>query len=331
MTSDSSALVERHALRDRLLALLHQYGRQIGLPLVLALLIGLFAFTSDVFFTVENFRNVGVAAAALAAVAFGQTFAILTAGMDLSVGSTVALVSVVSALAMRSYGIAAGIAAGLATGLAVGLVNGLVITRFKVFPFIATLAMMSIASGLGLQLAGGVPVPGLPDAFGDLAYELVLGIPVPILPALLVLVLAWLALDYTRLGRRIYAIGGNEQAARLSGIDIDMVKLAAYSASGLCAAVGSIILTCRIASGQPSLGASLPLESVAAVVLGGVSLFGGRGSVLGVALGVVFVSILANGLNLLNVSSYAQMMVIGAALILAVALDQMLIARRSGA
>jgi ribose transport system permease protein len=138
-------------------------------------------------------------------------------------------------------------------------------------------------------------------------------------------------LDYTRLGRRIYAIGGNEQAARLSGIDIDMVKLAAYSASGLCAAVGSIILTSRIASGQPSLGASLPLESVAAVVLGGVSLFGGRGSVLGVALGVVFVSILANGLNLLNVSSYAQMMVIGAALILAVALDQRLIARRSGA
>jgi ribose transport system permease protein len=329
--SEASALVERHALRDRLLALLRQYGRQIGLPLVLALLIGLFAVTSDVFFTVENFRNVGVAAAALAAVAFGQTFAILTAGMDLSVGSTVALVSVVSALAMRSYGIAAGVAAALATGLLVGLVNGLVITRFKVFPFIATLAMMSIASGLGLQLAGGVPVPGLPDAFGDLAYELVLGIPVPILPALLVLVVAWLVLDYTRLGRRIYAIGGNEQAARLSGIDIDMVKLAAYSASGLSAAFGSLILTCRIASGQPSLGASLPLESVAAVVLGGVSLFGGRGSVLGVALGVVFVSILGNGLNLLNVSSYAQMMVIGVALILAVALDQTLIARRSGA
>jgi ribose transport system permease protein len=330
MPGEASPLVVQHALLGRLLELLREYGRQIGLPLVLALLITFFALTSDVFFTVENFRNVGVAAAALAAVAFGQTFTILTAGMDLSVGETVALVSVVAALTMRNYGIAAGVAAALATGFAVGLVNGLVITRFKVFPFIATLAMMSIASGLGLQLAGGVPVPGLPEAFGDLAYELVLGIPVPVLPALLVLVVAWLVLDYTRLGRRIYAIGGNEQAARLSGIDVDMVKLAAYSASGLCAAVGSIILTSRIASGQPSLGASLPLESVAAVVLGGVSLFGGRGSVLGVALGVVFVSILANGLNLLNVSSYAQMMVIGAALILAVALDQMLITRRSG-
>ena len=320
-----------HAARDRLLDLLRHHGRQIGMPLVVALLVGFFAATSDVFFTVDNFRNVGVAAAALAAVAFGQTFAILTGGMDLSVGSTVALVSVVGAFAMRDYGIAAGVLASLACGLAVGLVNGLVVTRLKVFPFICTLATMSIASGLALQLAGGVPVAGLPEEFGDLAYELIAGIPVPVLVALFVLVVAWLVLDYTRLGRRIYAIGGNEQAARLSGIDIDVVKLAAYGASGLCAGVGSIILTSRISSGQPALGATLPLESVAAVVLGGVSLFGGRGSVLGVGLGVVFVSILANGLNLLNVSSYAQMMVIGSALILAVALDQTLIKRRGGA
>src|SRR6516165_10531038 len=137
IASEASPIVVRHAPLGRLLELLRRYGRQIGLPLVLALLITFFALTSDVFFTVENFRNVGVAAAALA------------------------------------------------SGLAVGLVNGLVITRFKVFPFIATLAMMSIASGLGLQLAGGVPMPGLPEAFGDLAYELVLGIPVPVLPALL--------------------------------------------------------------------------------------------------------------------------------------------------
>jgi ribose transport system permease protein len=317
-----------HAARNQLLELLSQHGRQIGMPLVVVLLIGFFAATSDVFFTIDNFRNVGVAAAALASVAFGQTFTILTGGMDLSVGATVALVSVVGAFAMRDYGIAAGLLASLACGLAVGLGNGLVVTRLKVFPFICTLATMSISAGLALQLAGGVPVPGLPEEFGDLAYELVAGVPVPVVIALLVLVLAWLVLDYTRLGRRIYAIGGNEQAARLSGIDIDAVKMAAYGASGLCAGVGSVILTSRISSGQPALGATLPLESVAAVVLGGVSLFGGRGSVLGVALGVVFISILANGLNLLNVSSYTQMMVIGAALILAVALDQKLITRR---
>jgi ribose transport system permease protein len=319
-----------HAARDRLLDLLRHHGREIGMPLVVVLLIGFFAVNSEVFFTIENFRNVGVAGAALAAVAFGQTFTILTGGMDLSVGSTVALVSVVGAFAMRDYGIAAGLLASLACGLAVGLVNGLVVTRLKVFPFICTLATMSIANGLALQLAGGVPVPGLPEEFGDLAYELIAGIPVPVVVALVVLIVAWLVLDYTRLGRRIYAIGGNEQAARLSGIDIDVVKLAAYGASGLCAGVGSIILTSRISSGQPALGATLPLESVAAVVLGGVSLFGGRGSVVGVGVGVVFVSILGNGLNLLNVSSYAQMMVIGAALILAVALDQMLIKRRGG-
>ena len=186
---------------------------------------------------------------------------------------------------------------------------------------------MSIVSGLALRLSGGVPVTGVPSAFADLAYDLIFGIPVPVVIALCVLVVTALILRYTRIGRHIYAIGGNEEAARLSGIAIDRVKLVAYVLSGFCAAVGSIILTARVASGQPSLGTSLPLESVAAVVLGGVSLFGGRGSVIGVAFGVLFVSILSNGLNLLNVSSYTQMMVIGAALIVAVALDQALTRR----
>jgi len=150
----------------------------------------------------------------------------------------------------------------------------------------------------------------------------------PVVIALLVLVVAALILRYTRVGRHLYAVGGNEEAARLSGIAIDRVKLFAYVLSGLCAAVGSLILTARVASGQPSLGTSLPLEAVSAVVLGGVSLFGGRGSVIGVAFGVLFVSILSNGLNLLNVSSYTQMMVIGVALIVAVAVDQAFSAKR---
>jgi ribose transport system permease protein len=316
--------------QDRRLDMLRHYGRQVGLPLVVAALIGLFAATSDVFFSAQNFRNIGVAAAALAAVSFGQTFTILTAGLDLSVGSTVALVSIVGAFAMRSYGVGLGILAALACGTAAGLFNGLVITRLKVFPFIATLATLSIFSGLALSLSAGVPVTGVPVDFSDLAYELLFGIPVPVVIAAAVLVVSHVILTYTRLGRRIYAVGGNEEAARLSGINIDGVKLAAYALSGFCAAVGSVILTARVASGQPALGASLPLESVAAVVLGGVSLFGGRGSVIGVAFGVMFVSILSNGLNMLNVSSYTQMMVIGAALILAVALDQALMGARGG-
>ena len=315
------------AAGTRLRALLQRHGREIVLPLVVAFMILLFSLISDVFFSVPNFRNIGVAAAALACVSFGQTFAIITAGLDLSVGATVALVSILSAFAMRSHGIAAGIFAALLTGCAVGLVNGLVIAKLKVFPFIATLATMSIIAGLALRLSGGVPVTGVPNAFADLAYDLIFGIPVPVVIALCVLVVTALILRYTRVGRHIYAIGGNEEAARLSGIAIDRVKLVAYVLSGFCAAVGSIILTARVASGQPSLGTSLPLESVSAVVLGGVSLFGGRGSVIGVAFGVLFVSILSNGLNLLNVSSYTQMMVIGAALIVAVALDQALTRR----
>jgi ribose transport system permease protein len=310
--------------------LLSHNVRDVGLPVAVIALIVLFSVLSPVFPTAQNFRNIGIAAAALAAVSFGQTFTTLTAGLDLSVGSTVALVSVASAFAMRRYGIAAGVVEALAIGLAVGLVNGIVITRFKVFPFIATLAMLSILSGLALNLSSGVAVSGLPGRFGDLAYELVAGIPVPVILACLVLAVAHFVLRYTLLGRHIYAVGGNEEAARLSGINIDFVKVAAYMICGFCSAVGSIILTARVASGQPTLGTSLPLESVAAVVLGGVSLFGGRGSVVGVAFGVAFVSILSNGLNLLNVSSYTQLMVIGVALIVAVAIDQAIVRRRTG-
>ncbi len=309
--------------------LFRDYGQDVGLPIVVLLMIFFFASTSGVFLSGPNFRNMGVAAAALAAISFGQTFAILTAGLDLSVGSTVALVSIVSGLCMQRYGISLGVAAGLAVGGLVGLVNGLVITRLRVVPFIATLAMLSVLSGLALNLSGGLPVSGLPRAFGNFAYASLWGVPAPALVAIATLLASYLVLRYSRFGRHIYAVGGNEEAARLSGIKIDRVKLGAYVICGLCAAVGSLILTARVASGQPSLGASLPLESVAAVVLGGVSLFGGRGSVIGVAFGVAFVTIMSNGLNLLNVSSYTQMMVIGAALIVAVALDQFVVRRRN--
>lgn len=307
-----------------------RYGRYIGLPAAVIGLVIVFASTSNVFMSVQNFRNIGLQAAALAAVSFGQTFVILTAGLDLSVGSTVALVSVVSAMVMMPYGVEAGLVMGLLAGLAVGLVNGLVVTRLKVFPFIATLAMLTIAAGLALNLSGGTPVIGLPVGFSDVAYQNILGIPVPVVVSLVLLACTFVMLRYFRLGRNIYAIGGNQEAARLSGIRVDAVKVAAYVYCGFCAAIGSLILTARVASGQPTLGTNLPLESIAAVVLGGVSLFGGRGSVIGVAIGVAFVSILSNGLNLLNVSSYTQMMVIGGALILAVALDQLLGKRGEG-
>ncbi|HEY9390447.1 MAG TPA: ABC transporter permease [Mycobacteriales bacterium] len=298
--------------------------RQVGLPLVVVAMIVVFSFRSDVFMTTTNFQNVGLQAAALACVAFGQTFVLLTAGIDLSVGSTVALVSVVSAMGMRDHGMVVGVLFGLAAGLAVGVVNSLVITRLRVAPFIATLAMLSIAAGLALNLSGGTPVVGLPSEFTSLAYRRVLGVPLPVVIALLVLAIAYGVLRLTRLGRYIYATGGNAEAARLSGINVRATTVSAYMVCSLLATFGGFILTARVASGQPTLGGDLALQSVAAVVLGGVSLFGGRGTVLGVAVGVIFVSILTNGLNLLNVSSYTQLMVIGTAMILAIAWDQYL-------
>lgn len=300
----------------------------IGLPIAVVILIIIFASSSDLFLTARNLRNVGLQASALATIAFGQMVVILTAGLDLSVGATVALVSVVTALVMVEYGMPAGIFAGLITGIAVGLVNGTLVTRFRVFPFIATLAMMSVIGGLALKLSNGTPIAGLPTDFTLIASTRILGLPLPLVIAAVLLVAVFLFLRFTRLGRNIYAVGGNLQAARLSGINTTMVVTVAYVISAFCAAVGSLILSARVGSGQPTLGGALPLESVAAVVLGGVSLFGGRGSVINVAFGVAFVSMLSNGLNLLNVDSYTQMMVIGGALIVAVALDQRFALRR---
>lgn len=325
--SDDARSRAAGSTRAALMKLFARHGREIGLPIAVLALLIFFAFMSDVFLTIPNFRNIGLQAAALAAVAFGQTLVILTAGLDLSVGAIVALVSVVTAFAMMEFGIIPGALIGIATGLAAGLINGLIITRLRVFPFITTLATMSFLSGLALNFAGGTPVTGLSSTFTDFAYRRLLGVPAPVVVSLTLLLLTFLILRYTRIGRNIYAIGGNQEAARLSGLRVDLVRIVAYMYSGFCSAIAALILTARVASGQPTLGATLPLESIAAVVLGGVSLFGGRGSVIGVAFGVAFVSILSNGLNLLNVSSYTQMMVIGIALAGAVAIDQAFVRR----
>ena len=297
--------------------------RQVGLPLAVVALIVYFSITSDVFLTTQNWQNIGLQAAALACVAFGQAYVVLTAGIDLSVGSTVALVSIVAAMAMGN-GLFFGIAIALLVGSLVGLVNGLVITRLRVAPFIATLAMLSIASGLALNVSGGTPIVGLPAEFTALAYNKVVGVPVPVILAVIVFAIAYFVLRATRLGRNVYATGGNAEAARLSGISTRGTILSAYVICSILAAIGGLILTSRVASGQPSLGGDLALQSVAAVVLGGVSLFGGRGGLIGVAFGVAFVTVLTNGLNLMNVSSYTQLMVVGGAMIIAIALDQYL-------
>jgi ribose transport system permease protein len=306
---------------------LRRNAHNAGLPVALLLLIAFFSFNSDLFLTARNLRNVGLQASALAAVSFGQTVVILAAGLDLSVGATVAFASVITAIGIVNYGIPAGILIGLLAGSLIGVVNGLVVTRLRVFPFIATLAMMSVVTGLALKISDGTPVAGLPPEFTLIASTRLFGVPLPVGIALALLLLVYLFLKYTRIGRDIYAVGGNLQAAHLSGLNTKKLVLFTYVISAFCASIGAVILSARVGSGQPTIGSSLALESVAAVVLGGVSLFGGRGSVINVALGVAFVSLLSNGLNLLNVSSYTQMIVIGGALIVAVALDQRFVFR----
>jgi ribose transport system permease protein len=325
---DTSVVEAPAGPRLRLPGLPRVDARDAGLPLAVGALIIFFTVQSSVFLTVPNFQNVGLQAAALALVAFGQCFVVLTAGIDLSVGSTVALVSVVTAMVMKDTNIVTGILAGLGVGIAVGLVNGFVVTVLRVVPFVTTLAMMSIASGLALSWSGGTPIAGLPAGFTSIALDRVWGIPLPVVIAAGVFVAGLLVLRHTRFGRHLYAVGGNAEAARLSGIDVRLVTASAYVVCSFFAACGAVVLTARVASGQPTLGASLALESVAAVVIGGVSLFGGRGSIVGVLFGVAFVSILRNGLNLLNVSSYTQLLILGIALIAVIAIDRRISSRR---
>ncbi len=303
--------------------------RQLGLPVAVVALVVYFSIASPHFLDLTNFQNIGRQGAALAAVSFGQTFVILTAGIDLSVGSTIALVSVSTAWGGSQYGLTGALLCGLGAGLAVGLVNGAVVARLGVAPFVATLAMLSIASGAALIISGGVPIRDVPSQITDLATLNVGPVPASVVVSFALFAIAFVVLRWTRLGRYFYAIGGNAEAARLAGIPTGRVTVAAYVLCALFTAVAAIILTGRVHSGQPTLGADLTLQSIAAVVLGGVSLFGGRGSLVGVAFGIAFISILANGLNLLGVASYTQMLVIGAALIAAVAFDR-LVARRSG-
>ncbi len=292
------------------------------LPLVTLGLVVAFSLSSEVFLTGQNFRNIGIAAAALAIVALGQLIVVLTAGMDLSVGSIVALVSVVMALTAKNYGIVPAVLAAALTGGLAGLVNGFITTRLRVSPFVTTLAMMSVFSGLALSISSGVPIAGLPRELSSVTYDRIVGVPVPAIGAFLTMLVLQAVLSVTTFGKNIYAVGGNEEASRLSGLNVETTRLAAYALCGLAAALASIILTARVSSGQPTLGASLPLESLAAVVLGGASLSGGRGNAVGVAFGVAFISILSNGLNLLGVSSFTQMMIVGGALICAVAFDR---------
>lgn len=300
---------------------LSKLGPLIGLILITILL----TFLSDSFFTVNNLMNLLRQISINALIAFGMTFVILTAGIDLSVGSLLALGSALTA-GMLASGMDPMLAIfiGLLIGLALGAMNGLIITKGKVAPFIATLATMTIFRGVTLVYTDGKPITGLSDSitFEMIGRGYLFGIPFPIIIMLIVFLILFFILNNTVFGRQVYAVGGNEEAATLSGIKTDRVKIWVYSLTGMLSVLAGIILTSRLNSAQPTAGTSYELDAIAAVVIGGTSLMGGRGRIVGTLIGALIIGVIGNGLNLLSVSSFFQQIVKGGVILLAVLLDR---------
>ena len=281
--------------------------------------------TSPYFLTGLNLTNVLLQGAALAAMSFGVTFVMLAGDLDLSVGSGSALCSVVGAFVMRDTGsVLVGALAGIGVGLLIGLVNGLVITILQTPSFIATLGMLVIAQGVALALTNGGVVTGLPASSGDLASNTFLGVPwiVWVVFVILFAVLYFIQ-SQTAFGLRVFAVGGNREAARLSAIPVSRIRVLCFMISGITMGIAGFVFTTRVQSGQPSAGASLELYTVAAIVLGGTSLYGGKGSLLRTMWGVLFIVTLQNGLDLAAVSDTTQQVVIGIVLIVAASTDFM--------
>jgi ribose transport system permease protein len=299
-------------------ALLTENGSLIGL---VVLVVALTLLSGD-FLTVTNLLNVGVQAAVTAILAFGQTYVIISGGIDLSVGGVAALSAVVLAWTATSHGTPWPLATGLAlvVGVACGLANGALITYGKLPPFIATLAMQGVARGLGLVFSQGSPI-ALPDAVSHVGDTVGDYLPVPLIVMVVIGLVTAVVLSRTYAGRAMYAIGGNEEAARLSGIKVTRQKLITYALAGGFAAVAGIVLAARLASAQPQAAAGYELDAIAAVVIGGASLSGGRGKALGTFVGALILAVLRNGLNLLSVSAFWQQVVIGVVIALAVLLD----------
>jgi len=293
-----------------------------GLALVLIFLVAFFGIFNPRFFSIPNLIVVGRQSSFLVIIAFGQMFPILTGGIDLSVGSNVGLASVICAAATLSFGIGWGILAGIISGTIIGCINGTIISKFKVAAFIVTLGMLSIIRGFVLTITAGQPVFGLSNTFRFLGTGNIFQIPVPSLIAIGVVFFSYIILNKTRFGRYVYAIGGNKEAARLSGINVKAVEVLVYCYCGMIAGLYSVIMSSRVNSGQPNLGSGLELVAIGAVVIGGTSLYGGKGNVKGVLIGAIIMGIISNGLNLMRVSSFIQMMVNGLIIILAVIISQ---------
>jgi len=301
------------------------YGRQFGTLIGLFVLCLIFWILTPHFLTLANLLNIAQQTSINAIIAVGMTFVIISAGIDLSVGSILAFSGVVLAGALHAGApLPLALITGMITGGLCGLVNGLLISLGRLPPFIATLGMMSVARGAALMFSNGRPVSGFSEPFRFIANGELFHIPFPVILMLAIYLIAHFVLQRTKLGRYTYAIGGNEEAAFLSGINVKLYKTLVYVLCGLLSAVAAVILTARLNSAQPIAGIMYELDAIAAAVIGGTSLIGGVGSVATTLVGAFIMGVLRNGLNILGVSSFIQQTVIGSVIIFAVLIDMAL-------
>lgn len=304
--------------------LLH-HGRQYGTLIGLVFLVIILWILTPHFMTISNLLNVAQQTSINAIIAVGLTFVIITAGIDLSVGSILAFSGVVLASVLNAgMPIPIAMLTGLGVGLLCGIVNGLLISYGRLPPFISTLGLMSVARGAALLYTNGRPISGFPNSFRYLATGEILNIPMPVFIMVIVYLIAHFLLTRTVFGRYTYAIGGNEEAATVSGVNVKFYKTMVYGLCGLLSGLAAIILTARLNSAQPIAGFMYELDAIAATVIGGTSLMGGVGRLSGTLIGALIMGVIRNGLNLLGVSSFVQQTVIGSVIILAVLIDMAL-------
>lgn len=294
--------------------------------IALIFLIVVVSFLNPNFFTVDNILNILRQTSVNAIIAVGMTLVILTAGIDLSVGSVLALCGAFAAsMIALEVPVLIAVPTALFAGAALGAISGIIIAKGKVQAFIATLVTMTLLRGLTMVYTDGRPIStgftDTADAFAWFGTGYALGIPVPVWLMVIVFAAAWYLLNHTRFGRYVYALGGNESATRLSGINVDRVKIGVYAICGMLAALAGIIVTSRLSSAQPTAGMGYELDAIAAVVLGGTSLMGGKGRIMGTLIGALIIGFLNNALNLLDVSSYYQMIAKAVVILLAVLVD----------
>jgi ribose transport system permease protein len=305
---------------------IRQVARQAGLFAVIIILLAGFGFANPFFVSGSNLINILLQASVVGILALGQTFVLVTGGIDLSIGSIVAVSAVASGLLSHNFPVPLAIIAGILVGAISGMVNGLLITKTKITPFIITLGTMSIYAGLALIIAGGQAVYGIPDGFQRALGGSVAGIPIPVLLFVVITALAAFVLRRTIFGEYLIAIGGNSEVARLAGIRIGRYTTLAYVMSGAGAGLAGAMLAARLGAADPIMGADLLLVAIAATVMGGTKLTGGDGSMVGAAFGSIIIATLTAGLTTLNIQAFYQQVAVGCAIILALLVDQ--VARR---